>query len=244
MRLYGPEGFIDRVEGRLSGYTWNLTGECHLSIEAFEVDDSIVKKAVFRASEAFERKDLGTAAFNGVIVEEKLFKVSTIVLEHKIPCLAFSIKEDFHINIDKVKLAGMGLSVGPWIKKFKMAIRDEKYDTVIDIDGVSYMVEDIRHIADITDGQKLSYVTDVVGSDENINKIAGFVEGSNVLYIEAYYSDKDKVIARERFHLTAVEAGRIARKANVGRMETFHYSPRYMDSPEMLKIEAENEFRR
>jgi len=243
VRLYGPEGFIDKVEGRLNGYTWNLTEACRLSIEVSAVEGGTVKKAMFRASEAFKREDLETLPFKGVLVEEKLFKVSAVVLDHKIPCLAFSIMEDYHINIDKAKLAGMGLPVGPWLKTFKMAVRENNIDSVIDIDGQAYRVEDLRAIANITDGQKLTYVVDAVGSDENIQKIIELAKGSNVLYIEAYYSNEDRDIAKERFHLTAGEAGRIARKASVGRMETFHYSPRYINDPDILVKEAEAAFR-
>ena len=36
----------------------------------------------------------------------------------------FSLKEDFHINIDKAALGGMGLPVGQWLSEFKKAVRE------------------------------------------------------------------------------------------------------------------------
>ncbi|MEK6529002.1 MAG: ribonuclease Z, partial [Nitrospirota bacterium] len=90
---------------------------------------------------------------------------------------------------------------------------------------------------------KITYVADALGSDENIKKIAALAKGSDILYIEAYFLDKDSVKAKERYHLTAKEAGRIAREAGVGRLEVFHFSPKYTDLPEEIVKEAEREFK-
>ena len=82
----------------------------------------------------------------------------------------------------------------------------------------------------------------MLGSEKNTKKIVELVKGSDILFIEACFMDSDKARAVERFHLTAKEAGGIARAAGVGRMEIFHFSPRYMDDPDALVREAEDEF--
>jgi ribonuclease Z len=63
-----------------------------------------------------------------------------------------------------------------------------------------------------------------------------------VLYIEAYFLDKDKDRASYRYHLTAKQAGSIAREAGVGRLTVFHFSPKYIGDPEKLVSEAGEEF--
>ncbi len=137
----------------------------------------------------------------------------------------------------------MKLPVGPWLGQLKAAIRQEKEDSIFSIDGKKYAFSDLVGIADISRGQKLSYVVDLLGSKDNIGKVIQLVRGSDVLYIEACFLEKDKDRARDRYHLTAREAGRIAAEAGVRRFEILHFSPRYADFPWLLQEEADEEFR-
>lgn len=242
LRLYGPENFIARVEGKLRSYTWNLLGDYPLVVEVCEVNNENIKKAIFKAKNFFIREDINSETFNGVLLRDSFFRVHATVLNHQVPCLAFSLEEDFHINIDKARLKNMSLPVGPWLKELKMAIREERSDSVFKIDGKTYSLSELKGIANITKGQKLSYVVDVLGSEENIEKVVELVKGSDVLYIETYFLDRDKQRARQRYHLTAREAGRIAGEAGVGRLEAFHFSPKYIDNPHELIEEAKREF--
>ncbi len=244
LRLYGPEGFTDCVEGKLKGYTWNLTGEYPLAIHVSEVSESSVRKTVFRAETSFRREDSGTAPFDGVLLSDSFFNVSAAVLDHRIPCLAFSLQEDYHINIDKDKLRRLNLPVGPWLRELKAAIRENRTGAVFTIGGKDYTFGELRDTAGITRGQKISYVVDVLGSRQNTEKIIRLVKGSDILYIESYFLDRDRDRARERRHLTAREAGRIAREAGVARLEAIHFSPRYADEAETPAREAESEFQR
>ncbi len=244
LKFYGPEGFIGCVEGKLRSYTWNLIGDYPIIIEVAEINDSSIKKAVFKAENSFTREDLKTEPFYGILMKDSFYTVSAAILDHQIPCLAFCLEEDYHINIDKSKLGSLNLPVGPWLGQLKTAIRENKEDSLFTINGQTYTFQELNGIATITRGQKLSYVVDALGSEENIRKIVELVKGSDVLYIESYFLDEDKDRARERYHLTAKEAGRIAREAGVGRLEVMHFSPRYMDDPEKLKREAEEEFKR
>ena len=242
LRFYGPEGFIDHVEGKLRGYTWNLTGDYPLTINVYEVTEGHIEQAEFKASNRFRRESLGKRPSNGILLHDSFCKVSVKILDHQIPCLAFSLEEECHININKEMLLNMGLSVGPWLSELKEAVRCNKFDTVITVEGRDLAFSDLREVVDISHGQKLSYVVDALGSKENTEKIVELVKGSDLLYIETYFMDSDKEKARDRYHLTAREAGSIAREARVGRIETLHFSPRYMDDPEALVREAEDEF--
>jgi ribonuclease BN (tRNA processing enzyme) len=49
-------------------------------------------------------------------------------------------------------------------------------------------------------------------------------------------------IAAERRHLTAHQAGHIAKQARVGRLIPFHFSARYRDRADELTREAEEAF--
>jgi ribonuclease Z len=243
LRLYGPRGFTDCVEGKLRGYTWNLLSDYPLVIEVAEVNERTVQKSMFRAKNFFLREDQGEASFEGALMRDSFFTVSGVVVDHQVPTLAFSMEEDYHININKSKLTDLNLPVGPWLGQLKAAIRQEKKDCIFSIGGKKYAFSDLVGIADIARGQKLSYVVDMLGNKENIQKVIRLVGGSDVLYIEACFLERDKDRARDRYHLTAREAGRIAGEAGIRRLEIFHFSPRYIDSPGLLEEEAEEEFR-
>ena len=53
LRFYGPEGFIDCVEGKMGGYTWNLIRDYPLVIEASEVRGGQIKKSAVSRGELF-----------------------------------------------------------------------------------------------------------------------------------------------------------------------------------------------
>ncbi len=244
LRLYGPEGFIECVEGKLRGYTWNLTRDYPLAIEVMEIRDHIIKKACFKAENSFMREDLPTGHFCGLLMKNSFYSVSATVLDHQIRCLAFSLKEDRHINIDKAELGRLNLPVGPWLRELKQAIREDAQEKVFTINGKSYDLSSLRKVAKITRGQKLSYVVDAAGSEGNVKKIIDLARGSDVLYIETYFSDAERERAKDRYHLTAREAGKIGRQAGAGRLEVMHFSPRYFDEPGRLAQEAQEEFNR
>jgi ribonuclease Z len=242
LNLYGPEGFTDKVEGKLKGYTWNLIDEYPLSLNVFEVTEKGIKKSAFRSVNFFRREDLGSEPFDGTVKKDNFFTVSAAILDHQVPCLAFSLKEDYHINIDKVKLEKMGLPVGPWLNDLKRAIRSDDKDAVFTVEGKQLSLSDVKDVVLITEGQRISYVVDALGSEENIKKIIELVKDSDLLYIETYFMDRDKERAADRYHLTAKEAGMIAREANVERMIPLHISPKYMDDPDEVIEEAMKEF--
>ncbi len=140
----------------------------------------------------------------------------------------------------------MGLPVGPWLSELKKAIREQRpgeTEFVVSKTGDIHS-EELRDIAKITKGQKISYVTDVSLTDENIGKIIEFVRDSDTFYCEAYFLDKDWDRALKRFHLTAKTAGRIAREAGVKHLVVMHFSPKYRDQAESPEEEAMEEFRR
>jgi len=55
------------------------------------------------------------------------------------------------------------------------------------------------------------------------------IEGADVLYHEATFSDADRDLAEMTFHSTAKQAAQIAKMANVGKLIIGHFSSRYKD---------------
>jgi ribonuclease Z len=63
-----------------------------------------------------------------------------------------------------------------------------------------------------------------------------------VLYCESPYLKVDAEKARDRYHLTAKQAGLMARKAQVRNLVVFHFSPRYTGQSAELEREAMEAF--
>ncbi len=249
LRLYGPPGFLDRVEGKLRGYTWNLVEGYSLTLDVHEVHPDRVVTARFACPEGFQRlDDPAPHPFDGVILDEPQFCVRAVHLDHRIQCLAFALEEPVHLNVDRAALEALGLPVGPWLIDLKRTVRSGAPDAhpvriVSTQDG--RRVERVlplgvlrREVVRVSPGQKLAYVTDAVNSPENAQKIVKLAWGADVFYCEAVYPDRDRDRATSRFHLTAGQAGRLAAEAQARRLVVFHFSPKYRDCPGDLLDEA------
>ena len=247
--LYGPEGFITNVEGKLAGYTWNLVQNYSndLTLHVTEVHADHLTKRDYICQKGFVPDSKGAEyAFNDPLHEEPALSVFARVLDHGLPCLGFSVKERFHVNIKKAEVARLGLEIGPWIREFKEALFDHQNpDSDFRIPSgknqasKTFVLKDLaERIAMITPGQKISYIADVVYSESNVEKIVELVKNSDHLFIEASFLEKDKDIAEKKYHLTARQAGVVAGRAKVQRVTPFHHSPRYQGKEFLLEKEV------
>jgi ribonuclease Z len=254
IRLYGPTGFIDNVHHKLSAYRWNLVDRylCDLAFVVIEIDSSLETRTVrFRLKTAFSEEPVGSGRIlDGVIHDEATFRVSTAILDHRTPCLAFAIEEAAHVNVWKTRLADLGLSVGPWLRDLKLAVietRPDDYPIRIGPRSAASGEHEIqlgrvRDALTITPGQKIVYVTDAADTLANRKAIVGLARNADILFIEAAFAQADAALAAERAHLTTAAAGRIAREASVRRIEPFHFSPRYAGEEKRMLSEVVTAF--
>jgi ribonuclease Z len=248
IRLYGPQGFIDHVHHKLRAYRWNLVDRfaADLVFVVTEVNASLTTEtARLRLKNAFAVETEGGGQISeGLLHCEPAFRVSTAILEHRTPCLAFAVEETAHVNIWKNRLADLGLPVGPWFRELKRAVIENRSDDdFVRISGNRAMrLGELRSAVAITAGQKVGYVTDAADTAANRDAIIRLVENADLLFIEAAFAAEDTVLAAERAHLTTTAAGSIARQAGVRRVEPFHFSARYAGEEARLVSEVRAAF--
>jgi ribonuclease Z len=215
--------------------------------------DERLTAAEFSGANGFLRSDLSSSrCADGCLVADPGLTVRAAILEHGIPVLAFAVEERARINIWRSRVEEMGLVVGPWLRSFKDAIlRGEGEDMPIAAAWSDESESRPTHlplgqlkskIMKITKGRKIAYVVDAAFNQSNAEAIVGLVRDADVLFIETTFLDEDADCAAARNHLTARQAGALARSGNVKELRTFHYSPRYRGREAQMVHEAQAAF--
>jgi ribonuclease Z len=252
LALFGGPGFVAQVEHKLRAYTWNVVHryEVELVIEASERnEDGSVRRARFSSRSGFEREDIGRCiAPDDVVHEEASFRVRARFVDHGIPCLAYALEEKARVRIATQRLAALQVTSGPWLRELKHAVlTGAPEDTPIRMEwrdrsgehAMTRRVDELRAlILEPVPAQRLGYVTDLRFTDANTAALAQLMSDVDVLYIECVFLDEDREHALRKNHLTARQAGEIARLLRARRMVPFHHSPRYEGRAGELEIEA------
>jgi len=250
--LHGGPGFIAQVEHKLRAYTWNVVHRyaVPLVIEVREIGtDGRCRKARFSSRTAFSREDGESVPMAGdVLHEEPTFRVRGRFVDHEMPCLAFALEEKANVRVAADRLAAFGVTTGPWLRELKHAVmtnapgdtplhlqwRDEHGDH-----AMTRSVGELRHLVlDVAPGLRIGYVTDLRFTEANVHTLVQLLHGVDVLYIESVFLEADAAHARRKNHLTAAQAGEIARRAGARAIVPMHHSPRYEGRGQELVDEA------
>jgi len=238
--MYGGPGFIEQVEHKLAAYTWNVVHryEVALTIDAHELaTDGSGRRARFSSLRRFVREGEESWPRDGdVLLAEERFRVRAAFLDHDIPCLAFALEESVHVNVWKNRLAELGLPTGPWLRAVKRAViagapdempievqwRDRNGDHV-----TARPLGELRGTLELVPGRRVGYVTDIRYTEGNLRTLEALLAGVEMLFIESVFLDAEIGHAERKNHLTAAQAGSIARRLGARAVVPFHFSPRY-----------------
>jgi ribonuclease Z len=240
LHLTGPPGFAERVAAKLAAYTWNLlhANSVDFALVVDEFDGRLRGRWRFPARTAFAPQEAEPPALaGGLVLDEEEFSIEAAVLDHGTPCLAFALQERLRVNVWRDGLGALGLPVGPWLNEAKRAVRrGDPDDGTVAVDAGRTMTigELKRHALRIARGQRLAYVVDAAAHADNIARAARLAGEADQLFIEAAFANEDAALAAERYHLTAGAAGEIARRAGARQVIPFHFSPRYLERPELI----------
>jgi ribonuclease Z len=124
----------------------------------------------------------------------------------------------------------------------RLGLPDDHPITISECDSIS--LGELKHRAlRVAPGQSVVYVTDAAPHVENRTRIVQLAGQADQLFIEAVFLERDRPLAEASRHLTAWEAGTIAREASVRHVTPFHHSARYLGEPDLLRQEMFESFR-
>ena len=230
VEFFGISPLSQNLHCRLQGYTWNLVDfEPQLIFRLKEVEGDIFKTYNFNIKKKFQRELVKVEKIDtDIIYEDKFFRVRFAVLDHKIKVLGYSFEYKPRLKLIPERLKEFNLE-GKDIGKLKEFLEDEKnINNNFVINGKSYTYSFLKERVSYTiPGYKISYITDVIYSEKNKEKILKLIKNSDVLYCEAVFLDKDKEQAKKVCHLTSKQTGEIAKLGNVKKLIIFHISRRY-----------------
>lgn len=170
----------------------------------------------------------------GIVHSGEDFYIRAFPLKHTKTCVGYTLEElDRPGEFNPKKAMELGVPCGPLFSKLQHG------ECVTTESGLVVRPEDVMGAR--RPGRKLSYVTDT----QYLPSIAKEVQGADLLFCEGMFAEEFADQAAEKKHMTASQAGTIARDGNVDQMALIHYSPRYTDKElEPLLREAQSVFPR
>ena len=154
----------------------------------------------------------------GIVHSGQDYYIRAFPLYHTKTCVGYALEElDRPGEFNPEKAKELNVPVGPLWSKLQNG------ESVESADGKTVKPEQV--LGEKRSGRKVSYVTDSL----YMPSIADEVKGSDLLFCEGMFENALEDTAKEKKHMTAVQAATIARDADVKKMALIHYSPRYTD---------------
>ena len=154
---------------------------------------------------------------DGVVFEDKTFKVTCAKLAHGMPSYGFRIEEaDYVGELLVEKLKADNIPAGPLYGKLKNG------QTVTLPDGRTVNGND--YIGPSVKGRTVTILGDTKRTPASIQ----LAMNSDVLVHESTFSKDNQKIARDYFHSTCVDAAKVAKESNSSQLYLTHISSRYV----------------
>lgn len=158
-----------------------------------------------------------------VVYEDRSMTVTTISLQHRIPCCGFLFAEKArpnHIIRDMVDFYKVPVYELNRIKNGSDYVTPE-----------GEVIANTRLTRPSDPPRKYAYCSDTIFRPEIVEQLSGV----DLLFHEATFAESELARAKETYHTTAAQAARIALEAGVRQLVIGHFSARYEDESILLK---------
>lgn len=225
--VWGPPEATQVMQARFRGVTWNLQegmpGRWHIHAIHPERIERWYADLGDGFSQLHHNRNL---PFDGLLLDEPVFTLEAIHLDHGIPSLGYVLREKPKVNIDTGELQALGLEPGPWLQTVKSPPSPE--EPPLQVEGRRFDLSDLRRrLLRETPGESIAYLTDFLMTNEARNSLVSLLQGCTTLVCESTYRRDDTELAERNFHLTSQQTAELARDAGVGRLVLIHVSDRY-----------------
>ena len=150
------------------------------------------------------------------------YNIRVMRVNHGVPALAFALEEKMRPGkFNKPKALELGIPEGPLFSKL------QRGETITLKNGKKISPKKV--LGPPRKGRKIVFS----GDTRPVNNMIKFAKDADVLIHEATFDSSLPEIPEEYGHTTALQAGEIAKKANVEKLFLTHISPRYLDDKEI-----------
>jgi ribonuclease Z len=244
--IYGPPGFLGKLTGRIRSYDWDRAHEQNVRLGIHEIREGEIHGVTLSSADRFLVDGEQRVIHTTELVYENDYFIRWALLRHGgSPCLGYALRVRSRWRIRKAEMRALGLSEGPWVGRLLRALEREEHPGDLGPGAPEMPLEQlVRRIAYLDPGTKIAYVTDTIFNDEVVAAVAELAENADLLICEATFREEDAASAERYHHLTARQAGILAREAGVKRLLLNHPSRRYHGHFGGLVAEARSTFPR
>lgn len=164
-----------------------------------------------------------------VFFETEDYYLEAEQMKHGIFVNAYNFVIKDKIRIDKKKLEKYKIPSGKHLVDLQNG-KDINYG------GKKYSFKDLTYVEK---GKKISIVLDTVNNEN----IGDFIKNADLFICESSFGDEDLSTAKEHMHMSAGEAGKIAKESKVKKLLLTHISQRYENNIKSLEDDAKKYFK-
>ena len=250
--IFGPPGLSGHMGHKFGCYDWNLADTFWGNFRVTEIDGGQVVSTLFRGPEGFaaHREGEPEGCAGGTIYGNSYLTVRSVPCEHRITVMAYRIDEREAFGIDETQLAGEGIARGEWLKTLEQLFHANALEghpiTYPLVEGgvvAEHSEPDAgalyRRIKRVERASSIGYLTDIGFSEENLEKLAGLLEGVTLLVCECAFLAADRQKAQSSRHLCTSDFSRLLDRLRPGYALPMHLSKSYQGKSGRLYDEIE-----
>lgn len=186
-------------------------------------------KSLFDAFNFKREYEIKIKEVQGKFLDTKDFYLEAKLMQHRIPCNAYSFVKKGQTRIDKAKLKKSKIPGGPILQKLKQG-KDIIYKKK------KYLAKNLTY----SEGnKKITIIMDTLFN----KKIIPFAKESDILISESSFSHEIQNQAKKHKHMTIKQAAETAKKSKSKKLILTHISQRYENKSKKVLEEAKKIFK-
>jgi len=247
LHIFGPEHTIRKVYDRIVAYEYPYFPFQKIVLRVTEVLPSKLRTGLLECTRRFPQPEIAEVEWEGPLLHENAYlQVEAAFTDHTVHGLAYALVEKVGYHPDPERLASGTLRPGAWVQEALRLLRDgESLERILEIDGGQFSLKTLadQYFA-VSPGTRVAYITDTALSDASRPGLLRLAHKAARLYCDSFYSQAQMKQALQYRHMTATQAGELAKAAKVDQLILIHFSQRYFGKYEPLIEEARAVFPR